>query len=273
MTAEKAVEVQSLKLARQGTFFGKRFVPLTTRQAETEKIWERFLEDTLGPELKPEEMEALERTMKKFKGVSDLKLENPYFWESWAPTWAEYSRKSLDRGFRLLNRIGRLEGHPRILSLGAGSCWQEVFLSQYCCPESRVFCLDFSKPMIKQGVRLAGKRGVAHIHFAVGKVEDIPLKKGQADLVISIHLLDLIPDPPRVLGEIRRVLSSETEGGYFFLFPLKPRDVLSTKAAVWERMILEAGLRRPRMYCLRGRNYKGQTLRLLVLTDRQGNPS
>jgi hypothetical protein len=32
-------------------------------------------------------------------------------------------------------------------------------------------------------------------------------------------------------------------------------------------MIVQAGLETPRLYCLSGKNYKGKSLRLLVLTN------
>jgi hypothetical protein len=52
--------VQSIKLTPKGTYFGKQFIPLTPQQALVEKTWEHYLDSTLGPELKTEEMEALE---------------------------------------------------------------------------------------------------------------------------------------------------------------------------------------------------------------------
>ena len=242
--------VQSIKLTPQGTYFGKQFIPLTPQQVLVEKTWEQFLDSTLGPELQPEEMEALERALKKFKGISEQKLENPYFWESWAPTWAEYSRRNLNRGLLLLNRLDRFETHRNIISLGAGSCWQEVFLAQYCCPESRVLGLDFSHHMIKQGTLLARKREINNIHFTVGKVEHLPLADHTGDLIISINLLDLIPDVPRVLREIKRILSRPPLSRYFFVFPLNPLDRLHSKAETWKAMIIQAGLETPRLFCL-----------------------
>ncbi len=259
--------VQSIKLSPQGTYFGKRFIPLTPQQVQVEKTWEQFLDSTLGPELQTEEMEALKRALKKFKGISEQKLENPYFWESWAPTWAEYSRRNLNRGLLLLNRLDRFETHRNIISLGAGSCWQEVFLAQYCCPESRVFGLDFSHHMIKHGTLLARQREIDNIHFTVAKVEHLPLKDHSGDLIISINLLDLIPDVPRVLREIKRIISGTTLSRYFFIFPLNPRDRLQSKAEIWKAMILRSGLASPQLFCLSGKNYKGKSLRLLVLTN------
>jgi SAM-dependent methyltransferase len=259
--------VQSIKLTPKGTYFGKQFIPLTPQQALVEKTWEHYLDSTLGPELKIEEMEALERALKKFKGISEQKLENPYFWESWAPTWAEYSRRNLNRGLLLLNRLDRFENHRNIISLGAGSCWQEVFLAQYCCPESRVFGLDFSLHMIRQGTLLARERVIKNVHFTVGKVEHLPLSDQTGDLIISINLLDLVPDVFRVLREIKRILSRPPLSRYFFVFPLNPRDRLLSKAEDWKSMIVQAGLETPQLFCLSGKNYKGKSLRLLVLTN------
>jgi len=259
--------VQSITLTTQGTFLGKHFIPLTPEQIRIEETWEQYLDETLGPEMQPEELEALERALKKFKGITDQKLENPYFWENWAPTWAEYSRRNLTRGLLLLNRLDRFETHQNIISLGAGSCWQEVFLAQYCCPGSKVLGLDFSLPMIKQGTLLAKKREIKNIHFTVGKVENLPLADHTGDLIIRINLLELVPDVPRVLTEIQRILSGPSQGRYFFAFPLNPRDRLRSKAEGWKSMIIQSGLETPGLFCLSGKNYKGKSLRLLILTN------
>ena len=259
--------VQPIKLTTRGTFFGSHFIPLTPKQVFIEETWEHFLEGTLGLEMGPEELEALERALKKFKGLSDQKLENPYFWESWAPNWAEYSRRNLTRGLFLLNRLGKIEPRQKIISLGAGSCWQEVFLAQYFCPEGEVFGVDFSTHMIKQGTRLAQQRKIKNIYFMTGKVEHLPFSGKAGDMVISLNLLDLVPDIPKVLREIKRVLKSPPEGRYFFVFPLDPGDRLLRKAEAWQSMILQSGLEAPAFFCLSGKNYKGTSLRLLGLTN------
>lgn len=259
--------VHPLKLTVKGTYLGNRFIPLTTDQSLLEQTWERFLSETLGPKLRPEELEALERAIKKFKGLSDQKLENPYFWESWAPTWAEYSRRNLQRGLILLNRFGCIKDHLRIISLGAGSCWQEVFLARYGCSQGEVFGVDFSFHMINQGNLLAKKMAIKNSLFVVGKVEDIPIVEQGADLVISLNVLDIIPDIPKVLGEVKRILKNPPHNRYFFVFPLDPRDRLQRKAEDWKSMIVEAGLNKPILFYLPGKNYKGKSLRWLGLTD------
>ncbi|MCJ7833182.1 MAG: class I SAM-dependent methyltransferase [Deltaproteobacteria bacterium] len=259
--------VKSVKLNAQETLLGEKHFPMTPEQILIEETWERFLEATLGPEMQPEELEALERALKKFKGISEQKLENPFFWESWAPTWAEYSRRNLTRGLLLLNRLGRIEPHQKIISVGAGSCWQEVFLAQYCCFDGKVYGVDFSHHMIKQGTLLAQKRKIENVHFMVGKAEHLPLAENSGDLIVSFNLLDLIADVPRVLLEIKRILSETPQGRYFFVFPLNPRDRLKSKAEAWKMMMIQAGLETPRLFCLSGKNYKGKSLRLMVLTN------
>jgi ubiquinone/menaquinone biosynthesis C-methylase UbiE len=259
--------VYPLKMTAQGTFFGKRFLPLTSEQILFEETWETFLNETLGPEMLPEEREALERALKKFKGISKQRLENPYFWESWAPNWAEYSRKNLSRGMLLLNRLGCIRPDLKIISLGAGSCWQEVFLARYYCPRGMVFGVDFSHHMIKQGTQLARREEVKNVRFMVGKMENIPLPENMGDLVISLNVLDLIPEVPKVLGEIKRILCPPPRGRYFLVFPLDPGNRLQPKAEAWHDLIVRAGLEEPILFCLTGKNYKGKSLRLLGLTN------
>jgi SAM-dependent methyltransferase len=261
------VLVQPLKLTAQGTYFGQRYFPLAEDNLFLEKTWETFLYETLGPEMLPEEKEALERALKKFKNISDQRLEHPYFWESWAPNWAEYSRKNLSRGLTLINRLVPVAPDQQIISLGAGSCWQEVFLAQYYCPRGMVYGVDFSHHMIRQGTRLAQGNGVGNVRFMVGKIEAIPLPENSADLVISLNVLDLIPNVSKVLEEIKRVLGPPPRNRYFFVFPLDPGERLQAKAQAWQDRLSQAGLEEPSLFCLSGKNYKGKSLRLLGLTN------
>ncbi len=52
--------VHPIRPTVQGTFIGKRFLTLTSGQILFEETWARFLSETLGPEMVPEEMEALD---------------------------------------------------------------------------------------------------------------------------------------------------------------------------------------------------------------------
>ncbi len=101
----------------------------------------------------------------------------------------------------------------------------------------------------------------------VGKLEHIPLPKSTGNLVISLNVLDLIPEIPKVLKEIKRILIPGPESRYFFVFPLDPGDRLSSKADRWKSLIVQAGLEDPTLFCLSGKNYKGRSLRLLGLTN------
>lgn len=121
--------------------------------------------------------------------------------------------------------------------------------------------------MIRQGTLLARKRKITKALFTVGTVEHIPLPENAGDLVIGINLLDLVPEVPKVLKEIKRILAGPKKGRYFFVFPLNPRARLLKEAETWKSLFLQAGLDEPTFYCLSTKNYKGESLRLLVLTN------
>ena len=62
-----------------------------------------------------------------------------------------------------------------------------------------------------------------HVVNIVARGEQIPLASGQFDLVICTQMLEYVPEPAAVIGEIRRVLKT---GGYLFLSvpSVCPRD-------------------------------------------------
>jgi len=58
----------------------------------------------------------------------------------------------------------------------------------------------------RNAAQFAGATGLANVEFRKGFIEDLPVKDGEADIVISNCVINLSPDKAKVFREVHRVL-------------------------------------------------------------------
>jgi len=106
---------------------------------------------------------------------------------------------------------GILPGNT-VLDLGSGA-GNDCFVARALVGESGyVAGIDFTDAMIEKARENARKLGYTNVDFIQGDIENIPVKFGVVDVVISNCVLNLVPDKPRAFSEIFRVLK---QGGHF----------------------------------------------------------
>lgn len=107
------------------------------------------------------------------------------------------SWKSLAEG---LIRVGSF---GVVVDLGAG----EGTLSQMLAPRAqRVIALDYAQKMVEHGTALALQHGLSNLEFRLGEIEEVPVRDGEADLVIFSQSLHHASKPLRALREAWRIL-------------------------------------------------------------------
>lgn len=105
----------------------------------------------------------------------------------------------------LLEHLQPVRMRPRrILDLGAGTgiCSREL---QRHYRDARVFCVDFSLPMLRAG-RRTGLGWRSKRALACGDAVHLPIADASIDLVVSSLMLQSCPTPHAVLAECARVL-------------------------------------------------------------------
>lgn len=99
-----------------------------------------------------------------------------------------------------------------VLDLGSGA-GNDCFVARALVGETGyVAGIDFTDAMIEKARGNARKLGYTNVDFIQGDIENIPVKFGVVDVVISNCVLNLVPDKPKAYGEIFRVLK---QGGHF----------------------------------------------------------
>jgi arsenite methyltransferase len=99
-----------------------------------------------------------------------------------------------------------------VVDLGSGA-GNDVFVAARAVgAEGRVVGVDMTPEMISKARANAAKLGVRNVEFRLGEIEALPVRDGEADVVISNCVLNLVPDKRRAFSEIHRILKP---GGRF----------------------------------------------------------
>lgn len=99
-----------------------------------------------------------------------------------------------------------------VLDLGSGA-GNDCFIARALVGDTGyVAGIDFTEAMIDKARENTRKLGYTNVDFIQGDIENIPVKWGVVDVVISNCVLNLVPDKPQAFSEIFRVLK---QGGHF----------------------------------------------------------
>ena len=117
-----------------------------------------------------------------------------------------------------------------IADIGAGEGTMALLLSQSA---EKVIAVDSSSKMVEYGQGLVERNGIANLEYRLGDMEDLPLKDGEADMVLMHQSLHHALHPSQALAEARRVLRP---GGRIALLDLLRHDFEAARelyADVW----------------------------------------
>ena len=118
----------------------------------------------------------------------------------------------LGLGCGLPTEYAGIKAGNTVLDLGSGA-GNDCFVARAMVGESGyVAGIDFTDAMIEKARENARKLGFTNVDFIQGDIENIPVKWGVVDVVISNCVLNLVPDKQQAFNEIFRVLK---QGGHF----------------------------------------------------------
>jgi SAM-dependent methyltransferase len=160
----------------------------------------------------PPDSKQFEKDYLKRTGIADWDRTKPF---------APPGRDTVDESLALIHdfavALRCLAPTPAdlILDLGAGACWCSDWLERL---NLRAVSIDISHDMLALGrERLRDGR-----RLAVGDMEHLPFRAGAFDKAICLNALHHVPDIPRAVGEIARVLKDD--GVALFSEPGKGHD-------------------------------------------------
>ncbi|MGB3616764.1 MAG: arsenite methyltransferase [Catalinimonas sp.] len=118
----------------------------------------------------------------------------------------------LGLGCGLPTAFARIEPGNWVLDLGSGA-GNDCFVARHETGETgRVIGVDFAPTMLQKARANADRLGFNNVEFRLGDLDDLPVTTDSIDVVVSNCVLNLVPDKPRVMAEMFRVLRP---GGHF----------------------------------------------------------
>lgn len=165
--------------------------------------------------------------------------------------------------------------HGRVLELGVGTGRN---LPLYASAVERLFGIDPDEVMLGRAEKRA--RGLPFpVELLLASAEALPFDDGSFDAVVSTLVFCTIPDPPKALGEVRRVLKRDGEFRLLEHVRMrhKPAGWLQEKATpLWKRVAGGCHLDRDTLAAVREAGFEvervGRHLDGFVLTVSARNP-
>jgi len=118
----------------------------------------------------------------------------------------------LGLGCGLPTEFANIQPGNSVLDLGSGA-GNDCFVARALVGETGyVAGIDFTEAMIEKARENARTLGYTNVDFIQGDIDDIPVRFGVVDVVISNCVLNLVPDKPKAFSEMFRVLK---QGGHF----------------------------------------------------------
>ena len=105
----------------------------------------------------------------------------------------------------LLDRVGIRPGE-RVLELGPGPGTFSLEAARRAGPDGKLVAVDIQPEMISALEEKVRQAGLSNVETHVAGAHDLPIADGSVDRAFLVTVLPEIPDRPRALSELRRVL-------------------------------------------------------------------
>lgn len=105
----------------------------------------------------------------------------------------------------------RIRPGLQVLDLGSGTGYPALLAGEVVGSEGTVIGIDLAESMLAVATRKAKTLGLAQVSFRTGDVTMLPFESGSMDSIVSRFCLMFLPEIPRAVAEIARVLKP---GGY-----------------------------------------------------------
>ncbi|MGE3154786.1 MAG: class I SAM-dependent methyltransferase [Nitrospiraceae bacterium] len=130
-------------------------------------------------------------------------------WNRVAAGWEKWD-EMFDRSMAFLNHRlvadARLRQGQQILDLGSGTGYPALLAAQVVGPQGKVAGIDLADDMLAAARRKATRLGLSNVEFRTGDVTTLPFPSGSFDAVTSRFCLMFLPEIPKAVAEIARVL-------------------------------------------------------------------
>ena len=134
-------------------------------------------------------------------------------WNRVAGGWEKWDR-FFDEQMAFLNHrlVGdaRLRAGLHVLDLGSGTGYPALLTAQTVGASGSVIGIDLAEQMLDAATRKAAELKLSNVTFQTGDVTTLPFEAASFDAVITRFCLMFLPEIPKAVAEIARVLKQDT---------------------------------------------------------------
>jgi len=102
--------------------------------------------------------------------------------------------------------LASLREGETVLDLGSGTGFDCFLAAKKVGKNGRVIGVDMTPEMVKKAKENAKKGNYRNVEFRLGEIENLPVADNSVDVVISICVINLVPDKKRAFKEAFRAL-------------------------------------------------------------------
>ena len=102
--------------------------------------------------------------------------------------------------------LGEIKAGDVILDLGSGAGIDCFIAAKIVGQSGKVIGVDMTPAMIAKAQENAKKYNIQNVEFRLGEIENLPVKNGSIDIIISNCVINLSDDKDKVFQEAHRVL-------------------------------------------------------------------
>lgn len=130
-------------------------------------------------------------------------------WNRVAPGWEKWDA-FLDENFGFINHLlvghARIRGAYRVLDIGSGTGYPALLAARTVGPNGQVVGIDLAEHMLRVAQGKAKTLNLKNLEFRTGSADSLSDSPDSYDAIISRFCLMFLPNIPKALGEISRVL-------------------------------------------------------------------
>ena len=102
--------------------------------------------------------------------------------------------------------IAPIPAGATVVDIGSGAGTDLLLAARRVGPRGRAIGVDMTDAMRRRAIEGARRCGLDNVEIRSGDATRLPVDDGEADIVISNGVLNLVPDKERAVAEIARVL-------------------------------------------------------------------